>query len=117
MAALISFTKIDDFIEREFDVDKTGKYSIGINYIKNDHNGIIKVEIDDKEIGDNIDGYINDPMDAYLLCRNKASGLKILGELQLTKGKHKIKISTVGKNKDSKGYMAIIDCVSVVSVP
>ena len=52
-------------------------------------------------------------MDAYLLCRNKASGLKNLGELELTKGKHKIKITVVGKNKNSKGYKAIIDCVTV----
>ena len=113
MAALLSFTKANDFVEREFDVEKDGKYSIGINYIVNDHNGIFKVEIDNEKIGGDIDGYAADPMDAYLLCRNKASGLKHLGELELIKGKHKIKITAVGKNKNSKGYNAIIDCVTV----
>ena len=86
---------------------------IGINYIVNDHNGIFKVEIDGQQIGSDIDGYSDDPMDAYLLCRNKASGLKHLGKIDLVKGKHKIKITAVGKNKNSKGYKAIIDCVTV----
>ena len=64
-----------------------------------------------------VDGvYSDDPMDAYLLCRNKAAGLKQLGKMNLSKGKHKIKIIAVGKNKKSKGYNAIIDCVPVVDL-
>jgi len=55
-------------------------------------------------------------MDAYLLCRNKAAGLINLGELELTKGKHKVKITAVGKNNKSKGYMAIIDCITAEKI-
>ncbi|RLD12079.1 MAG: hypothetical protein DRI44_01885 [Chlamydiae bacterium] len=113
MAALIFFAKTNDFVEKEFNVEKNGKYSIGVNYILNDHNGIFIVEIDGKKIGDQIDGYSDDPMDAYLLCRNKAAGLKHLDEMALSKGKHKIKIISVGKNIKSKGYKAIVDCVTV----
>ena len=85
MAALSSFTKIGEFVEKEFEVAENGKYKIGINYILNDHNGIFQVEIDGVKIGGNVDGFSVDPFDAYLLCRNKAAGLKQLGELDLQK--------------------------------
>ncbi len=106
-------TKVGEFVEKEFDVAEDGKYKIGINYILNDHNGIFQVEIDGVKIGKTVDGYSIDPFDAYLLCRNKAAGLKQLGELDLQKGKHKIKITVIGKNENSKNYYVLIDCVSV----
>jgi len=43
-----------------------------------------------------------------------AAGLKELGEIELNKGKHKIKTTVAGKNKKSKNYYVLIDCVSVV---
>jgi hypothetical protein len=114
MAALYDkITEGTETIPIEFDVAESGIHRIGVNYITNDHNGIIQVLIDGQTVGEPIDTYSEDPKDDYLLCRNKALGWQKLGLLQLTAGKHKVSIKVVGRHPDAKACQALVDCVTV----
>ena len=113
MGALFLLKEDGDNIEKEFDVAEDGEYEIGINYIVNDHSAIFVVEVDGVQIGNDIDGYGEDKLDAYLLCRNKASGLKNIGSVKLKKGKHILTVKVVGKNSKSKEKHLLLDCVTV----
>ena len=113
MASLWVLDKAGLIVEKEFEVAEDGTYKIGVNNVVNDHNGIYSVEIDGTQIGGDIDAYCEEPMDAYLLCRNKAAGLQQLGVMDLKAGTHKIKFTITGKNEKSKGYNILMDCFTV----
>lgn len=113
MGALWVFEEVGGSFEKEIEVAEDGTYQIGVNNIVNDHNGIYKVEIDGSQVGDLVDAYDQDSMDAYLLCRNKAGGLLILDTIDLKAGKHTLKITVVAKNEKAKGYNLLLDCITV----
>lgn len=113
MARHYAFRQPGDGVEHVFDVAETRTYAISANYIQNDANGILQLYVDGRKVGEPVDTYAYDPKDDYLLCRNQAKGEIYLGCLALTEGKHTLRIEAVGRNADSKGYEAIVDCIAV----
>jgi len=116
LAGLFPWRESGQSARMDFEVEDTGRYTIGANFIRNDTNGILQVCVDGEPVGDPVDTWSLDPKDAYLLCRNKAMGHMIVGELELTAGTHQAEVCVTGKNDNAKGYEAIIDCVTVTPV-
>lgn len=117
MAALFGFPEAGGATTPvKLNIEQVGTYAIGVNYIVQDHGGILQVLIDGQPVGEPYDTYSDDPKDDYLLNRNRASGIVDLGTLELSAGEHDVQIQVVGKNEKSKGYFAFVDCVTVLPV-
>lgn len=113
MAGLFAWPETGKSADKTLKVGQTGFYWITAHYIGQDHGAILQVVVDGADIGEPVDTWTADPLDAYLLCRNRPLGARTLGVVTLTPGEHKLTIRTTGKNEKSKGFHALIDCVAV----
>lgn len=113
MGALFSWMAAGASVDKTFNVAKAGRYRITVHYIGQEQGAILQAAVDGSNVGDPVDTWTADPLDAYLLCRNRPLGARQLGVVTLAPGDHTLTVRAVGKNEKSKGFHALIDCVAV----
>jgi hypothetical protein len=117
MAGLFPWTAAGKSVDKTFKVGQAGRYRITAHYIGHDHGAILQAAVDGGKVGDPVDTWTADPLDAYLLCRNRPLGARVLGVVTLAPGAHTLTLRASGKHKKSKGFQALIDCVAVELQP
>lgn len=89
----------------EFEINKTGKYELGIQLTKAIDYGIVQLSLDGQPLGSPIDLY-NDGV--------IPTGLLPFGTIDLSKGHHQLAAEIVGaSDKAVKGYMVGVDYISL----
>lgn len=116
-ARTVGWTKPGDALEKTFQIETAGDYRFTGHYIGQDHGPLLQLEVNGEALGEPVDTYAEDPLDAYLLCRNRPLGPRVHGERRLEPGEHTLRLVATGKRESSKGFQAIVDCVAVVPVP
>ena len=88
-------------------IEQTGKYRLTVYLTQSPDFAKANLLLDGVPLGDTYDAYAPTVI---------ASGPVYLGTVDLSAGKHKLKIVLVGKNEASLGYAFGIDCLTLTSV-
>jgi serine/threonine protein kinase/WD40 repeat protein len=95
------------FVALEVDVPQAGEYQLDIYFTMAYDYGIVEVAVDGKPLGKRLDGF----------CWGVTPSGKIpFSPVQLSRGKHRIRFTVVGKNPASKNYHMGIDCLDLKPV-
>jgi len=89
----------------ELEVPKAGKYELNAYYCTSWDYAIVQAFLDDQKVGAPADNYSQGV---------EWRGKYTLGTLDLTAGKHRLKLQSVGKNEKSKGYFIGVDALQLV---
>ena len=98
-------SKPDGAVTVELDIPKTGKYELNVYYCTSWDYAIVQAYLDDQKLAAPADNY-----SAGVEWRGKYT----LGTLDLTAGKHRLKLQSVGKSERSKGYFIGVDALQLV---
>lgn len=100
--------KPDALLKFEINAPEKDTYKILASITKAPDYGIFQVLIDDKKVGSPIDGY----HPKVILAADQ-----LLGQIELTEGKHVVSVQVVGTNKQSrpKRFMVGLDCLELIS--
>ncbi len=93
-----------DKLELEFPVVKPGKYHLMMRFTKAPDYGTVQVSLDKKNIGGP-----NDLYDPKVVLAKTVD----LGEVEVTKGPHKLGIEMTGRNAESRGYLFGFDYIAL----
>jgi hypothetical protein len=91
-------------VDLELNVPAAGDYDLSIRYTKSWDYAVVQAEFDGREIGPRVDTY------APTVVRND---IVELGRVNLSAGRHILKLKAVDKNENSRGYLMGIDDVIV----
>lgn len=94
----------DGHVTLQFDVPKAGDYEVNLYFCKSWDYAIVQAYLDDEKIGEPLDNY-----SPAVVAGGKVS----FGTHTLTAGPHRLKLQSVGKNEQSKGYFMGLDAIEL----
>jgi len=89
-----------DYLEQEVAVDSDGNYEVVLWLPKGPTCGVSIVAVDNQRLGPELDGYA---------AEAQGPEPTELGEVELTAGKHRVKLLCTGRNPESQGHELWID--------
>ena len=93
-----------DFVTFGFDAPTTRRVEAALRFTRYSGYGIVQASIDGRPIGE--------PIDMYAAGLEPMGGLAPLGELELSEGRHSIRIELVGRNEQAAdAFMGLCDLV------
>ncbi|MBU0607798.1 MAG: DUF2961 domain-containing protein [Armatimonadetes bacterium] len=98
-------SKPDGHVTVEFTVAREGDYEVNLYFCTSWDYAIVQPYLDDVKIGDPLDNYT-----PSVVARGKSS----FGVHHLTAGPHRLKLQSVGKNEQSKGYYMGLDAIQLL---
>ncbi len=107
---MVRFTAVGNSRTWEFPVPVADtKFDIYASYIFCNYRGIIQMNVDGIDVGEPVDQYV-DQYDTTLAPLVKLR----MGTMDLAKGEHQVKYTTIGRNKNSQGVeMGLYDVITL----